>query len=144
LPWQALRRRALALVGRAEGADVVRRLAELVPGERVLSYTCDVGGATLVATHTALHLLEGHVEIRLACMHELVAVARERVAWTRQLTARIALPCGGAALVRVRRHPGTDQMLWFVYSARHLDIDDPAVRRELNDALAGLRASTGL
>lgn len=89
-------------------------------------------------------LLEGHVEIRLACMHELVAVARERVAWTRQLTARIALPCGGAALVRVRRHPGTDQMLWFVYSARHLDIDDPAVRRELNDALAGLRASTGL
>ncbi|MQA03364.1 MAG: hypothetical protein GEV07_11780 [Streptosporangiales bacterium] len=37
----------------------VRRLAELAPGERVLTYACDVDEASVVATDAALHRLTG-------------------------------------------------------------------------------------
>ena len=73
----------------------------------------------------------------------LLALARERVAWTTLLATDI--PIGGRGLARVtaRREPGTDRLLWMVALGPGV-ADNAAVRAELDTALARLRADLAL
>jgi hypothetical protein len=73
----------------------------------------------------------------------LLALARERVAWTTLLATH--LPVGGRGLARVtaRRQPGTNRLLWMVALGPGVD-DNAAVRAELDAALARLRADLAL
>ncbi len=89
-------------------------------------------------------VLPGRVVLRLPSPGPLVDVARERVAWTTQLATRIRLPSGGTVRVVVRRQPVTDRMHWFLYPDSSIASDNPRACTELDDALAALRADTGL
>lgn len=73
----------------------------------------------------------------------LADLALERVAWTRQLDTRVALEHGDVRVL-VRRQPGTDRMYWYVHPGPGVDVDAPTTRAELDDAIARLRADTGL
>ncbi len=89
-------------------------------------------------------LLPGLVVLRLPTPGPLVDVVRERIAWTTQLATRIRLPSGGTVRVVVRRQPVTDRMDWFLYPDSSIASDNPRACTELDDALAALRADTGL
>jgi hypothetical protein len=75
---------------------------------------------------------------------DLPAVARERVTWTRVVDQRAWLNGRPRARVVARRVPGQPSITWVIILDRGLDPGDPAVRRELESALTGLRAETGV
>jgi hypothetical protein len=75
---------------------------------------------------------------------DLPAVARERVTWTRVVDQRVWLNGRPGARVVARRVPGQPSITWVIILDRGLDPGDPAVRRELESALTGLRAETGV
>lgn len=72
----------------------------------------------------------------------LAALARERVAWTRLIVTRVRVGQHGQARVAVRREPGTDRLVWMVALDDGVP-DGPAVRAEVAEALARLRAELG-
>lgn len=74
--------------------------------------------------------------------HALVALARERVAWTVLLRTYIPLTGYGHCRVTVRRQPGTDRLLWRVVLGDGA-ADDPAVRDLVTAAVARLRTELG-
>ncbi len=89
-------------------------------------------------------LLQHRIAFRLSAPGPLVSVARERIAWTTQLATRVRLPSGGSVAVVVRRHPVMDRMDWFLYPDTTIAGRGTVGRVELDDALASLRAHTGL
>ncbi|MPZ97625.1 MAG: hypothetical protein GEU96_22580 [Propionibacteriales bacterium] len=179
--WDALQHAAEDLASQVRRPATVRRLTELAPNERVLTYACDTDEASVVATDAALHPLTGpdgaeswsrwgweqvaqvawdaqhgtltvvglvpwlprRTVLRFADRVPLVDLATERVAWTRQLATRLTLGDGTVDVV-VRRQPVSDRMYWLVHPGEAVDVDDPRVRAELDDALTRLRADTGL
>jgi hypothetical protein len=74
--------------------------------------------------------------------HALVALARERVAWTVLLSTHIPLTGYGHCRVTARRQPGTDRLLWRVVLGDGA-ADDPAVRDVVTAAVARLRTELG-
>jgi hypothetical protein len=74
--------------------------------------------------------------------HALLALACERVAWTVLISVRVPLTGHGHAHLTARRQPGTDRLLWRI-ALSHGGPDDPAVRAELDAALARLRTELG-
>jgi hypothetical protein len=89
-------------------------------------------------------LLAGRVVLILPKPGPLVEVIRERLAWTTMLITYITLPSDGNLAVLVRRQPATDRMYWFLYPDASLEVNDAVVRSEIDDAVAALRADTGL
>jgi len=89
-------------------------------------------------------LLPDRAVLSLPAPGPLVDVSRERAAWTTQLATRVGLPSGGTVRVVVRRHPTTGGLDWFVYPDAIAATDRARGRAELDDALAALRADTGL
>jgi hypothetical protein len=74
--------------------------------------------------------------------HALVALARERVAWTRLISAHVPLAGHGHAQVTARRRPGMHDLLWRVELDNGTP-DYPAIRAEVNAAMACLRIELG-
>jgi len=69
----------------------------------------------------------------------LLALARERIAWTTLLTTRVPI-AGRPASVTARRQPGPGTLLWIVTLDPAVP-PTPAVEAELATALAHLRAT---
>jgi hypothetical protein len=82
--------------------------------------------------------------LRLAKGWGLPAVAAERVGWAKVVDQRISLNGGAGARVFARRRPSDARVTWLVIPDPRLDPGDPGVRAELESALAGLRAVTGV
>ncbi len=121
-------------------------------------YLPDVAGATRVPYETVqtaswddpvLNVVlvgEGgrHRLVRLEETGELPAVVRERVTSTVLVTERVVLSGAAGALVIARRPPESDDVLWQVVFDAGLDAGDPRLRADAADAVARVRASTGL
>lgn len=73
--------------------------------------------------------------------HALVALARERVAWTRLISTYVPLAGHGHAHVTARRRPGTQGLLWRVVVDGIQD--ETAIQAEVNAAVARLRTELG-
>jgi hypothetical protein len=82
--------------------------------------------------------------LRLARDWGLPAVAAERVGWAKVVDQRISLNGGAGARVVARRLPSDARVTWLVILDPGLDPGDPGVRAELESALTGLRAVTGV
>lgn len=131
--------------------------AFVVASNRAL-YLPDVGGATRVPYETVQTaswddpvlnvVLVGedgrHRLVRLEETGDLPAVVRERVTSTVLVTERVALSGAAGALVVARRPPESDDVLWQVVFDAGLDAGDPRLRADAADAVARVRASTGL
>lgn len=131
--------------------------AFVVASNRAL-YLPDVGGATRVPYETVQTaswddpvlnvVLVGedgrHRLVRLDETGDLPAVVRERVTSTVLVTERVALSGAAGALVVARRPPESDDVLWQVVFDAGLDAGDPRLRADAADAVARVRASTGL
>lgn len=74
--------------------------------------------------------------------HALVALARERVAWTVLISVRVPLSGNGHAQVTARRQPSTDYLLWRI-ALRGGVPDHPAFQAEVDAAIARLRTELG-
>ena len=156
-PTMRSAQRALAdLAKRAQRPAALRRLAQVAPDERPLVATCDSTDAAVVATNAAIHRL-GPPE----CAGDWSRWGWEQIArieWDDSTAAMtligqapllpdrvvLSLPGGGTVRVVVRRHPTTDRLDWFVYPDATVAGDGARGRAELDDALAALRADTGL
>ena len=131
--------------------------AFVVASNRAL-YLPDVGGATRVPYETVQTaswddpvlnvVLVGedgrHRLVRLEETGDLPAVVRERVTSTVLVTERVALSGAAGALVIARRPPESDDVLWQVIFDAGLDAGDQRLRADAADAVARVRASTGL
>jgi hypothetical protein len=74
--------------------------------------------------------------------HALVALARERVAWTTLISTGVPLAGYGHARVTAHRQPGTGGLLWRVVLPDGVP-DNPAIQAEVDAALARLRIELG-
>jgi hypothetical protein len=74
--------------------------------------------------------------------HALLALARERVAWTTLISARVPLAGYGHARMTARRQPGTHALLWRVALDDGVP-DNPDIQAEVDAAVARLRTELG-
>lgn len=74
--------------------------------------------------------------------HALVALARERVAWTTLISVCVPLAGHGHARVTARRRPGPGGLLWRVVLSDGVP-DKPAVQADVDAAVARLRIELG-
>lgn len=82
---------------------------------------------------------------RLLGADRLLQLVRERVTSALVHQRSVPLRSGGEATISARRATGTDGPLaWSVELPRGFDPDDPAVAREVADALAAARADLGV
>jgi hypothetical protein len=150
--------------------DEVRDTLPIERGERVLAAARAEDGTWAVATDRALidgsrrtpwtdivhaqwydeeqvlavDLLPGEPSYRLTLTDpdRLPETVYERVMDSILVSRRVALPGGGARLV-ARRGDGSAEMLWQVVADPGVDLADPAVRAQVDAALADLQAELG-
>ena len=161
LPWSA---RAARL------PDDVRASLPLAAGERVIAAAQSPAG-WVVATERALVTVDRRtpwtevahaqwldeaqvlvvdpvpglgppVRITLPEPGRLPETVHERVMASIVLTRRLSLPRGSARVV-ARRAEGSDELVWQVVGEEGSDLDDPAVRRQVDEVVARLRREVG-
>lgn len=81
--------------------------------------------------------------LRMDDDRDLLLVIKERIRSTVVATRQVALAGERGVTVVARRPPGSDQFSWAVSVDPGIDVDDPSVRAQIEDALAGLRAELG-
>lgn len=157
--------------GRTRLPDDVRVSLPLAARERVIAAAQVRGGGWVVATERALvtadrrtpwtdvaHAqwrdeeqllvldpvpgLGAPVRLPLAQPGRLPETVHERVMASIVLTRRLRLPGGGARIV-ARRTEGSDDLFWQVVGDEGTDLDDPAVRGQVDEAVARLRREVG-
>jgi hypothetical protein len=116
------------------GDQVVRTIGMAVRFDPATDVLVLVGWTPDVPGRTVLALPRGD---------PLVALARERVAWTTLLTTRIPVAGYGQARVVVRRQPGTNRLVWMIALDDGVR-DTPDVQAAVAAALARLRTEQGL
>jgi hypothetical protein len=90
--------------------------------------------------------LGGRARQRVLRVHDgadLLLVVKERVRATMVLSRRIDLGAGRGVAIVARRPPGSDTLCWAVSVDGGVDVDDPQVRRVIEDALTDLKAQVG-
>jgi hypothetical protein len=80
---------------------------------------------------------------RMDDARDLLLVVKERVRATVVLSRRVAVQGDRAVTIVGRRPPGTDRLTWTVSVDGGVDVDDPAVRAAVEEALREARASVG-
>ncbi len=148
--WTTRLHERLASLGQAlKVRDDVTASLPLAPGERLLTTTCDRGGAWVAASERALYHHGGNLPTapRRTVLHipdgaGLADLARERVAWSALVRTEIDLGKHGTARVIGRRQPGTDELVWLVGLPGQTDT--PEVQAVLQAALADLRSRLGV
>lgn len=81
--------------------------------------------------------------VRMEDERDLLLVIKERVRSTLVATRHVRLDGERGATIVARRPPGSDEMTWSVSLADGTDIDDAHTRREIDAAVASLRADLG-
>ncbi len=81
--------------------------------------------------------------LRMDDDRDLLLVIKERIRSTVVATRQVAIAGDRGVTVVARRPPGSDRFTWAVSVDPGIDVDDAAVRAQIDEALAGLRADLG-
>lgn len=112
--------------------------------EHVDEVTWSRDTSTLVVREAAPLGAQPHTwRLPMADDRDLLLVIKERVRATVITSARV--PVGGSLGVTVvaRRPPGQDRLTWAVSVDPGVDVDDPAVRSAVDDAIRAIRVDLG-
>lgn len=81
--------------------------------------------------------------VRMDDERDLLLVVKERVRSTLVATRHVRLDADRTATVVARRPPGSSELTWSVSLSGGVDMDDAGTRREIEEAVALLRADLG-